>query len=177
MVRMLLRYRRRFEFAWKRRGSTATAGGAAAGAACLIAALLLAGAALPGERAVAAGGVDAGVAWLRGAQNDDGGFGFDRGQDSSPGMSGWAVVGLEAAGINPLDLDHGDATPVSYLAGTVGEISTTGDIERTILCCGEQDLIRGHSRATTWSVGSSPGEGRTAPGVVRSIPRRLGSSR
>jgi Prenyltransferase and squalene oxidase repeat len=133
MVRMLLRYRRRFEFAWKRRGSTATAGGAAAGAACLIAALLLANAALPGERAVAAGGVDAGVAWLRGAQNDDGGFGFDRGQDSSPGMSGWAVVGLEAAGINPLDLDHGDATPVSYLAGTVGEISTTGDIERTIL--------------------------------------------
>ena len=52
-------------------------------------------------------------------------------------MTGWAVLGLEAAGINPLDLDHGDATPISYLAGTVGEISTTGDIERTIL------LLRG----------------------------------
>jgi energy-coupling factor transport system substrate-specific component len=48
-------------------------------------------------------------------------------------MTGWAVLGLEGAGINPLDLDHGDATPISYLAGNVGEISTTGDIERTIL--------------------------------------------
>ena len=48
-------------------------------------------------------------------------------------MTGWAVLGLESAGINPLDLDHGDATPISYLAGNVGEITTTGDIERTIL--------------------------------------------
>jgi len=43
------------------------------------------------------------------------------------------VLGLEAARVNPLDVDHGDATPISYLAGTVGQISTTGDIERTIL--------------------------------------------
>ena len=48
-------------------------------------------------------------------------------------MTGWAVLGLEAAGVNPLDLDRGDATPISYLAGTAGEITTTGDIERTIL--------------------------------------------
>jgi Prenyltransferase and squalene oxidase repeat len=136
MVRMLLRYRRRFEFAWKRRRLAATAGasGAAAGAACLIAALLLAGTGLPSERADAAGGgPGAGVAWLRAAQNDDGGFGFAPGEDSSPAITGWAVLGLEAAGINPLDLDHGDATPISYLAGNVAEITTTGDIERTIL--------------------------------------------
>jgi hypothetical protein len=48
-------------------------------------------------------------------------------------MTGWAVLGLEAAGVNPLDLDHGDATPISYLAGNIGEIATTGDLERTIL--------------------------------------------
>ena len=48
-------------------------------------------------------------------------------------MTGWAVLGLESAGINPLDLDRGDATPISFLAGNVGEITTTGDIERTIL--------------------------------------------
>ena len=48
-------------------------------------------------------------------------------------MTGWAVLGLESAGVNPLDLDHGDATPISYLAGNIGEITTTGDIERTIL--------------------------------------------
>jgi prenyltransferase/squalene oxidase-like repeat protein len=137
MVRMLLRYRRRFEFAWKRRGPVpaASASGVAAGAACLIAALVIAASALlPGERADAAGGgPGAGVAWLRGAQNGDGGFGFAPGEESSPAMTGWAALGLEAAGVNPLDLDHGDATPISYLAGTVREISTTGDIERTIL--------------------------------------------
>ena len=135
MVRMLLRYRRRFEFAWKRAPVVAGTGGAAAGIVCLIVALLIAGTvALPGQRADAAGGgAGAGAAWLRTAQNDDGGFGVTPGVDSSAAMTGWAVLGLEAAGINPLDLDHGDATPISYLAGNIGEITTTGDIERTIL--------------------------------------------
>ena len=136
MVRMLLRYRSRFEFAWKGRGRVATAGtsGAAAGAACLIAVLLVVSSGVPGERADAAGGgPGAGATWLRAAQNDDGGFGFAAGEESSPAMTGWAVLGLESAGVNPLDLDHGDATPISYLAGNVGEITTTGDIERTIL--------------------------------------------
>jgi Prenyltransferase and squalene oxidase repeat len=136
MVRMLLRYRRRFEFAWTRRGRVAATGasGAAVGAACLIAALLVVGPALRGERADAArGGPGAGVAWLQKAQNEDGGFGFAPEQASSTAMTGWAVLGLEAAGVNPLDLDRDDANPISYLAGNVGEISTTGDIERTIL--------------------------------------------
>ena len=30
-------------------------------------------------------------------------------------MTGWAVLGLEAAGVNPLDVDRGDATPITYL--------------------------------------------------------------
>jgi energy-coupling factor transport system substrate-specific component len=138
MVRMLLRYRRRFEFAWKRRAATAAASGGAAGVACLIAALLLASSGVPGESADAAGGgPGAGVSWLRAAQNDGGGFGFAPGEESSTAMTGWAVLGLESAGINPLALDHGDATPITYLAANVGEISTTGDIERTIL------LLRG----------------------------------
>jgi Prenyltransferase and squalene oxidase repeat len=136
MVRMVLRYRRRFEYAWKRGAPTTTTGaGGAATAACVATALLLAVPALvPGDRAQASGaGSGSAVAWLRGAENGDGGFGFAPGEESSPAMTGWAVLGLEAAGINPLDVDHGDATPISYLAGTVGEISTTGDIERTIL--------------------------------------------
>jgi energy-coupling factor transport system substrate-specific component len=134
MVRMLVRYRRRFEFAWKPAPGPRPRG-ATAGAACLVVALLLAAPALVGgSRADASGGgSSAAVNWLRGAQNGDGGFGFARGEESSPAMTGWAVLGLEAAGVNPLDVDHGDATPISYLAGTVGQISTTGDIERTIL--------------------------------------------
>jgi hypothetical protein len=136
MVRMLLRYRHRFEFAWKREAPAkrTRATGVAAGAACLIVALLLAGPIGMGGRADASGGGPAAaVSWLRGAQNGDGGFGFGRGEESSPAMTGWAVLGLEAAGVNPLDLDSGDATPITYLASTVGEISTTGDLERTIL--------------------------------------------
>ena len=139
MVRMLTRYRRRFEFAWRRAPGGPKARGATAGAACLLAAVVVAAPALlGGPRADASGGGSgAAVAWLRGAQNGDGGFGFGRDEGSSPAMTGWAVLGLESAGVNPLDIDHGDATPISYLAETVGEISTTGDIERTIL------LLRG----------------------------------
>jgi uncharacterized membrane protein len=141
MTRMLLRYRHRFEFAWSRDAAapSARAGGIAAGAACVIGALLIATPVLAGgERARASGdGSAAAVSWLRGAQNGDGGFGFARGEASSPAMTGWAVLGLEAAGVNPLDVDRSDATPITYLSGTVGEISTTGDIERTIL------LLRG----------------------------------
>ncbi len=137
LVRMLTRYRRRFEFAWKPAPSPRSRV-ATAGAACLVLALLIATpAVIGGSRADASGGSGAAVTWLRGAQNGDGGFGFARGEESSPAMTGWAVLGLEAAGVNPLDLDHGDATPITYLAGTLGEISTTGDIERTIL------LLRG----------------------------------
>ena len=137
LVRMLTRYRRRFEFAWKPAPSPRSRI-ATAGAACLVLALLIATpAVIGGSRADASGGSGAAVTWLRGAQNGDGGFGFARGEESSPAMTGWAVLGLEAAGVNPLDLDHGDATPITYLAGTLGEISTTGDIERTIL------LLRG----------------------------------
>ncbi len=135
MARMLLRYRSRFEFAWKPVSVTAARAKGATAAASLIVALLIATPALlGGQRADASGsGSGAAVGWLRSAENGDGGFGFAPGEESSPAMTGWAVLGLEAAGVNPLDVDHGDATPISYLAGTVGEISTTGDIERTIL--------------------------------------------
>jgi hypothetical protein len=122
MVRMLTRYRRRFEFAWRPATAIAT----------VFLALLFAGSASTGDRAGAAATSSA-TPWLERAQNEDGGFGFAPGEESNPGMTGWAVLGLEAGGINPLDLDRGDATPISYLAGTVGEITTTGDIERSIL--------------------------------------------
>ena len=132
MVRMLARYRRRFEFAWKRAPEPGgRPRGATAGVAGALIALVIAGPALlSGDRAGAASGA---TAWLQDAQNDDGGFGFGPGEESNAGMTGWAVLGLESGGVNPLDLGHGDATPISYLAGTVGEITTTGDIERTIL--------------------------------------------
>ncbi|HEX6586630.1 MAG TPA: prenyltransferase/squalene oxidase repeat-containing protein [Solirubrobacterales bacterium] len=193
IVRMLTRYRRRFEFAWRPPRAPARRRRPAAGAACVLAALLLAAPALvPGGRADAADpvltnrvaptdtlastGAGRTVAWLRAAQNEDGGFGYGRGEDSNPGMTGWAVLGLEAAGINPLDLARGDATPISYLAGTVDEITTTGDIERTILVLrgagldprrfGGDDLIR-RLRARRGGDGSWGGQvNSTAFGIL-----------
>ena len=48
-------------------------------------------------------------------------------------MTGWAMLGLEAAGRNPLDLKRGGETPVSYLRSQVGRLRSVGDLERTIL--------------------------------------------
>jgi Prenyltransferase and squalene oxidase repeat len=151
MVRMLLRYRRRFEFAWKRPApvATARARGATAGATVVLVALLVATSLVPSGKADAAGGgPGAAVTWLRGAQNDDGGFGFAPGEESSPVMTGWAALGLEAAGVNPLDVEGDDGTPITYLGENLGEISTTGDLERTILVlCGagvDPRNFRGH---------------------------------
>src|SRR5262249_44756902 len=120
MGRLLVRYRRRFEFAWRPTRPPGQAKGAAVGAAGMLLLGLITSAALvagPPARATD-GGPGAAVTWLRGVQNDDGGFGYDRGRASSPAMTGWAVLGLEAAMINPLDLDQGDASPLTYLAGT-----------------------------------------------------------
>jgi energy-coupling factor transport system substrate-specific component len=134
MVRMLLRYRERFEFAWRRSPADRVTG-VRAGVAGLLAALLIAAVGFhPEPRADAApGGPGAAAAWLQNAQNGDGGFGFGPGEPSSVGMTGWASLGLEAAGINPLDVDKGDASPITYLSATAGQLRSAGDLERTIL--------------------------------------------
>jgi energy-coupling factor transport system substrate-specific component len=139
IARMLLRYRERFEFAWgaarreprgdRARGLSRRAG---AGLACLLVGALVAGQLVTGPDADgAAQGPGAAVGWLRDAQNGDGGFGPGPGDESDPAITGWVVLGLESAGVNPLDV--GSPSPIAYLRGTVKEIRTTGDIERTIL--------------------------------------------
>ena len=49
-----------------------------------------------------------GVRYLERAQNRDGGFGAGPGQGSSQLITGWTVLGLEAAGRHPLDVDGGE---------------------------------------------------------------------
>ncbi len=124
IVRMLVRYRRRFEFAW---------GGRRAVTACVLAALLFAAPLLIGGPKAEGAAKRSPVAWLAAAQNPDGGFGIAPGAPSSPVMTGWACLGLEASGRNPLDLRRDGQTPISYLRRTAGEIRSVGDIERTIL--------------------------------------------
>ena len=71
--------------------------------------------------------------WVVATQNTDGGFAASPDQPSSPAMTGWVMLGLEAAGINPLDVESGGEDPVSYLRAEAGRIRAATDIERTIL--------------------------------------------
>jgi hypothetical protein len=73
------------------------------------------------------------VRYLERAQNADGGFGGAPGQGSSQLITGWTVLGLEAAGRHPLDVIRDGHTPVDYIRSRVGELNDTGELERTIL--------------------------------------------
>ena len=74
-----------------------------------------------------------GVRYLERAQNADGGFGGAPRQASSQLVTGWTVLGLEAAGRHPLDVRRGARTPIDYIRSGVGALAETGELERTIL--------------------------------------------
>jgi energy-coupling factor transport system substrate-specific component len=133
MIRMLIRFRERFE--WRR--EPAPEGGPRrplpAGAASLIALLLGVAVLCAPAPALAAAGADDAAAWLAARQNQDGGFAASPGDESSPEMTGWAILGLEAAGRNPLDVKSGGHSAVGYLRANASSISGPGDLARTIL--------------------------------------------
>jgi energy-coupling factor transport system substrate-specific component len=126
MVRMLDRYRDRFDFAWR----DAPIGRAAL---CLVVALAVALPLLVPGGADARGGGNSAKVWLLDTQNKNGGYGTDAKAESSVGMTGWAMLGMESAGLNPLDNRRAGNTPVDYLRRNATSISSTGDLERTIL--------------------------------------------
>ena len=104
MVSMLDRYRDRFDHVWHD-ARVRAAGAASLLALCVVPALATppgAGATANDTRSLEA------RTWLVGAQNEDGGWGAIDGGDSSPGMTGWAMLGLEAAGLNPQDVGLAD---------------------------------------------------------------------
>jgi energy-coupling factor transport system substrate-specific component len=123
-VRMLVRFRDRMQIEWvslARMGGTGTA-------AVALAALVLAGAA-----AVPARAADRSLRYLEQAQNADGGFGGAPGQPSNQLLTGWAVIGLEAGGRNPLDVRKGGKSAIDYTRAHLPNRKDTGDLERTIL--------------------------------------------
>ncbi len=65
--------------------------------------------------------------YLRGAQNADGGFGMTQSGGSQQFATGWALLGLAAAGQRP-----GPAA-MAYVRRGVGALREIGDIERTVL--------------------------------------------
>jgi len=138
MVRMLIRFRERFQ--WERgdesgRSESEPAGlsrvlGGGGTLVALLVTLTLA-AALPPRAA----GSDAPRAadWLESVENSDGGFSESPGERSSVAMTDWAMLGLEAAGRNPQDISRAGNTPIAFLKSAQREISSTGDLARTIL--------------------------------------------
>jgi Squalene-hopene cyclase C-terminal domain/ECF-type riboflavin transporter, S component/Prenyltransferase and squalene oxidase repeat len=123
-VRMLARFRRRLEVRWVR------AEEAAAGAGVLL--LLLCVPLVSTQPARAEPGSHA-LRYLERAQNRDGGFGGAPGESSSQLITGWAVLGLEAAGRNPLDERRGGGTPIDFARANARQLNDTGELERTIL--------------------------------------------
>jgi energy-coupling factor transport system substrate-specific component len=118
MVRMLVRFRERFE--WH----------APAVVSVLLLALALASV-LP-ARAQASDPGRAAI-WLASVQNDDGGWGSSPDSASSTATTAWVILGLEAVDVNPLDVSKGGHSAVDYLRARVGDLGSPGDFARTIL--------------------------------------------
>ena len=137
MVRMLVRFRERFEWERGERSPAPTQppgrlGGAlrSGGVAAL---LVLALVALMPARAQASQ-VSHAADWLESVQNRDGGFGPSASDESGTATTCWVMLGLEAAGRNPLDVVSPKGnTPVDFLRKEIGSVSSPGDIARTIL--------------------------------------------
>ncbi len=139
LVRMISRYRSRFEFTWRDApappGRRGTPRGARASAHGLLLPLALIG--VVGSLAVPvqarAGGAASATRWLERAQNLDGGFGPSPNAASSAAITGWVALGLESAGRNPLDVRQGGRSVIGYLRSQAADLRSTGDLERTVL--------------------------------------------
>jgi energy-coupling factor transport system substrate-specific component len=120
-VRALERFRRRFEVRWPRPAPIA------AGLAAIVAGGLLLPA--PGE----ASPTSRAASYLRSVQNSDGGFGGAPGRGSNQLHTGWAALGLAAAGRNPADVGKGGRSVIDYIKSSGGSLNDLGELERTIL--------------------------------------------
>lgn len=135
MVRMLTRFRERFE--WSRRGADATQppprlGGAlrSGGVAALVFVCALGVFAPP---AAHGSEVSDAVHWLESQQRPSGGFPAAAEREPGAEMTAWAMLALAAADRNPLDVTDGGKTPVDFLRSHIGEVKDAGDVARTIL--------------------------------------------
>ncbi len=142
MLRMLVRFRERFE--WTRRGEGGRPPapppepgrglGPAARRGGAVAALAIAlglGALVPAPAHAAPSPTT--VVWLETVQNADGGWGASPDDKSSSATTDWTMLGLEAAGRNPLEVARRGTSPVDYLRSQAGTLKSPGALARTIL--------------------------------------------
>jgi squalene-hopene cyclase-like protein/uncharacterized protein DUF6580/prenyltransferase/squalene oxidase-like repeat protein len=74
------------------------------------------------------------AAYLATSQNADGGFGAAPGQGSSELYTGWAALGLAAAGRHPAEVRRpGGRSLLRYLRANVSGLGDSGAVSRTIL--------------------------------------------
>jgi energy-coupling factor transport system substrate-specific component len=134
MVRMLARFRERFE--WKRgeeRQRHSPGGGAVRGSTAAAALLLLVALAAFAPGSAEAAPVERAAGWLEAQQRPSGGFAADSGREPGAEMTCWAMLALAAAGRNPLDVEAKGRTPVDFLRSHMDEVRDAGDVARTIL--------------------------------------------
>ena len=134
LVRALSRFRDRMEVSW---GEVAPGPGESRGlagpAVLVLAAVLCAGMLASPFEALAASAKLKAARYLVLAQNRDGGWGPAPGTRSNAVQTSWAVVGLAAAGYDPLKVKMRGRTPRSLLRRYARRSRTTADIERTAI--------------------------------------------
>ncbi len=88
---------------------------------------------MPGLRPSSAAAAATPASYLAAAQNADGGYGAAPGTGSDPLFSGWAALGLAAAGVNPADQSRDGTSLLTYLERGAASLPDVGAVERTIL--------------------------------------------
>ena len=134
LIRVLMRFRDRMDVDWgQAQPATGPGVGVTGPAVLLLAATLCLGMLAAPARAGAASVKLKAARYLVSAQNRDGGWGPAPGTRSNAVQTSWAVVGLAAAGYDPLKVKMKGRTPAALLRRYAARSRTTADIERTAI--------------------------------------------
>jgi energy-coupling factor transport system substrate-specific component len=123
------------------------------------------------------------VAYLRGHQDRDGGFGLQPGEGSNAQSTAWAIQGLDAAGVAAASLRRGGRSPVSYLRSLIGPGGAVayarGSTQTPVWVTGEALMALAGKPLPLAAVpaAAAPGAGGTAAGAVPSATSAAGSRR
>ncbi|HET8976684.1 MAG TPA: prenyltransferase/squalene oxidase repeat-containing protein [Solirubrobacteraceae bacterium] len=133
LIRSIQRFARRLTVTWLPAGSAGGGAACAVGVAAAVAAM-----AAPAHAAVTAPPrlESAAINYLLGAENANGGFGAAVGQPSDQLYTGWAGLGLAAAGRDLNLVSHGGQGLMAYVRSAAGSPGDVGSLERLILVAG-----------------------------------------